>query len=249
MEIPTTRLLYYDDAYVQEFTAKVLQTSQANGLIGIILDRTTFYPTGGGQPSDKGVIEGKSGKADVVDVQWNKGRILHLAERVAGRISQGDDVKGAIDWNRRYSLMRNHTAAHIMAEAIRRVLNVPVEIVGSGLDVDKVRLDLATENSLRPMFQQIEEAANSIVEENKPVEIRIMNRLEAEEYVKKFHESLKTLPSTVSQVRVVEVKNVHACACGGTHAKTTGEIGAIRILGRSSKGKGVERLEFRAQNP
>jgi Ser-tRNA(Ala) deacylase AlaX len=248
-KIPATRLLYYDDAYLREFKARVLQIDKKGNLIGIILDNTAFYPTGGGQPSDKGVIEGEKGRADVVDVQWNKSRILHLADNMVGGIKQGEMIKGIIDWNQRYSLMKNHTGAHIMAEAVRRVLNNPVEIVGSGLSVDKVRLDLAIEKSLRPLFEKIEEVANSIVRENRPVEIKIMDRKEAEKYVERFHESLKTLPSKVSQVRIVEVKGVHACACGGIHVKNTGEIGSIKILGRSSKGKGVERLEFKAQNP
>ncbi len=136
-----------------------------------------------------------------------------------------------------------------MAEAVRQVLDSPVEIVGSGLDVDKVRLDLALESSLRPKFQRIEDAANGIIKEDRPLKIEIMKREDAERYVEKFHESLKTLPPNVLQVRIVEVKDLHACACGGTHVKATGELGAIKILGRSSKGKGVERLEFRAENP
>ena len=247
-KIPATKLLY-DDAYLCEFKAKVFQIAKNNGSADIVLDSTAFYPTGGGQPSDKGIIEGKNGKADVVDVQWNKGRILHLTNNMVGEIKQDEAIRGVIDWNRRYSLMKNHTAAHIMAEAIRRVLNSPVEIVGSGLDIDKVRLDLALDNSLRPVFQRIEDVANNIVKENRAVEIRIMRREKAEKYVKNFHESLKTLPSNVSQVRIVEVKGLHACACGGTHVKTTGELGVIKILGRSSKGKNVERLEFRAQSP
>ncbi len=247
--IPTTKLLYYDDAYMREFKAKVLQIAKNDGSVGIVLDATVFYPTGGGQPSDKGVIEGEQGRANVVDVQWNKGRVLHLADEVVGEIKQDETIKGVINWDRRYSLMKNHTAAHIMAEAIRRVLNSPVEIEGSGLDIDKVRLDLALETSLRPVFQRIEDVANTIVKENKLVVIKMMNREEAESYVERFHESLKTLPHNVSQVRVVEVKGLHACACGGTHVRSTAELGAIKILGRSSKGKDVERLEFRAQNP
>jgi Ser-tRNA(Ala) deacylase AlaX len=249
MEIPTTRLLYYDDAYMQEFEAKVLQVGLDNGRTTMVLDRTVFYPTGGGQPSDKGVVQGESGKANVVEAQWNKGRVLHLADKVDGKISQGDSVRGVIDWGRRYSLMKNHTAAHIMAEAVRRTLKNPVEIVGSGLDVDKVRLDLAVANSLRPVFQQIEEVANSVVRKNMLVDVKTLSYDEAKKHVEKFHESLKTLPSGILQVRVVKIEGVHACACGGTHVKTTGEIGTIRILGRSSKGKDVERLEFRAQNP
>ena len=248
-KIPVTKLLYYVDAYLREFEAKILQVARDNGSVGIILENTTFYPTGGGQPSDKGMIEGENCRADVAEVQWNRGRILHLADNVVGEIKQREVIKGVIDWNRRYSLMKNHTAAHLMAEAVRRVLSNPVEIVGSGLDVDKARLDLALASSLRPMFQKIEDVANSMVRENRAVEIIIMNRDEAEKYVEKFHENLKTLPSNISQVRIVEVKGLHACACGGTHVKTTGELDFIKILGRSSKGKGVERLEFRAQNP
>jgi len=246
---PLTKLLYYDDAYLREFKAKVLQVTKNEELVGIVLDSTAFYPTGGGQPSDKGVIEGQHGKANVIDVKWNKGRVLHLADNVVGEIKQGEIIKGVIDWPRRYSLMKNHTAAHVMAEAVRRALNSPVEIVGSGLDVDKVRLDLALENSLRPMFQKIEDIANGFVRDNRTVETKIIPREEAEKYVEKFHESLKTLPSSVLQVRIVEVRGLHACACGGTHVKNTGELGSIKILGRSSKGKGVERLEFKAQNP
>lgn len=248
-EIPATRLFYYDDAYLREFEGKILQITKNDKLTGIILDGTTFYPTGGGQPSDKGVLETENAKATIMDVQWNKGRILHLANSVEGEFHPSKKVKGIIDWNRRYSLMRNHTAAHIMAEIVRRALNIPVEIVGSGLEVDKARLDLALESSLRPMFQRIEDLANVIVKENRPVKIRIVDREEAEIYVKKFHESLKTLPANVSHVRIVEVNGLHACACGGTHVKSTAELGMIRILGRSSKGKGVERLEFKAQNP
>lgn len=249
MASQATRLLYYEDAYLREFEAYVLQVVEDGGRMGIILDRTAFYPTGGGQPSDKGVIEGDDGKAEMVEVRWNKGSVLHLTSKAEGTIDAGDHVRGLIDWSRRYSLMRNHTAAHVMAEAVRIAIGSPVEIVGSGLGVDKVRLDLALDGSLRPVFGKIEEAVNNIIRENKPVKIRIMSRGDAEKHVEKFHESLKTLPAEVAQVRVVEVEGVHACACGGTHVKATGEIGAIGILGRSSKGKGVERLEFRAQNP
>jgi Ser-tRNA(Ala) deacylase AlaX len=248
-KIPETKLLYYDNAYLREFKAKVLQIAKTDESVGIVLDNTAFYPTGGGQPSDKGIIEGKNGEADVVDVRWNKGRVLHLTTKMACEIKLAEVIRGAIDWNRRYSLMKNHTAAHIMAEAIRCVLNSPVKVVGSGLDIDKARLDLALDNSLRPVFQRIEDAANRMVKENRAVEIKIMSRKKAEKYVEKFNESLKTLPSNVSQVRIVEIKGLHACACGGTHVENTGELGVIKILGRSSKGKYVERLEFRAQNP
>jgi len=243
-EIQSTKLLYYEDPYMREFDARVLQTTELENRFGIVLDQTAFYPAGGGQPADTGIIRGRGGEAKIVDVQTSKGVITHVANEITGKIEQGEQVKGVIDWDRRFTLMRNHTAAHLMAEAIRRATGVTIEIVGSGLDVDKVRLDLAHEGSLGPQLPEIERVANSVVRENRTVEIKMMPRAEAEKYVEKFHESLKTLPPQVQNVRIVEVKDWHACACGGTHVKSTGEIGAVRVLRRMSKGKGVERIEF-----
>jgi Ser-tRNA(Ala) deacylase AlaX len=134
-----------------------------------------------------------------------------------------------------------------MAEVIRKLIGLPVEVVSSGLDVDKARLDMAYEGSLGPFVSEIEKMTDQVIEENRAVEIKMMPRDEAETYVARFHESLKTLPPGVRTVRVVEIKDWHACACGGTHVKNTGEIGAKEVLRRMSKGKGVERIEFRAK--
>jgi len=246
-EVPPTRLLYYEDAYLREFDARVLKTLKIDNRYGLILDRTAFYPMGGGQPADTGVIKGKEGEIRVADVQMIKGSVVHFAGEIKGEIREGEEVRGAIDWNRRYALMRNHTAAHLMGEAVRKASGIPMKIVGSAIDMDKARLDFAHEESLRPLFPEIEKVANDVVKENRLVEFKMMMRGEAEKYVEKFHESLKTLPPQVQEVRIVEIKDWHACACGGTHLKGTGEIGAIKLLKRVSKGKGVERIEFSAK--
>ena len=243
-EIQPTKLLYYEDPYMKEFDAKVLLIMKLDNKFGIVLNQTAFYPTGGGQPADTGIIKGQNGEAKIANVQTSKGVITHVANEITGEIEQGEHVRGIIDWNRRFTLMRNHTTAHLMAEAVRRATGITVEIIGSGLDVDKARLDLAHEGSLGPQLPEIERVANTVVRENRPVEIKTMPRTEAEKYVEKFHESLKTLPTQVQSVRIVEVKDWHACACGGTHVKSTGEIGAVKVLRRMSKGKGVERIEF-----
>ena len=245
--VEPTRLLYYENVYLKEFRAKVLAVQQLDGEWRIVLDKTAFYPMGGGQPADKGRIKGLNGDAMVKDVRMEQGLVVHLADETTGRIEAGDEVLGILDWDRRYSLMRNHTLAHLMAEAIRRATGQTEEVVGSGLDVDKARLDIAREGSLGPVIPDIEEIANNVIKENRPVEIRIMPRREAEERVARFHESLKTLPSHVQNVRVIEIRDWHACACGGTHVKSTGEIGAVEFLRRMSKGKGVERIEFRSK--
>ena len=246
-ETPPTQLLYYKDAYTREFDTKISKIQKLNEEYHIVLDQTAFYPLGGGQPPDVGIIKGEKGEVKVSDAKMINGRVIHIAKEIVGEIRERDHVKGIIDWERRYALMLNHTAAHLMAEALRRATGLPMEVVGSGIDVDKVRLDLAYEGSLGPLLPKIEKIATDIVKENRPVVAKTMPREEAQRYVERFHESLKTLPPQVQEVRVVEIKDLHACACGGTHLKNTGEIGSIKILKRGSKGKGVERIEFSAK--
>jgi len=242
-----TKLLYYEDAYLKEFNARVLAVKKLNSQYELVLDQTTFYPAGGGQPADTGTIKGKSGEAKVTDARMENGVVTHIASEIIGEIREGEQITGFIDWKRRYQLMRNHTLAHLMAEAVRRVTGFTMAIVGSGLDVEKVRLDLAHEGSLGPSLPEIEKVANDMIKENRQVEIKMMPRVEAEEFVERFHESLKILPANVQNVRIVEVKGWHACACGGTHVKSTREIGVAQVLRRMSKGKGVERIEFTAK--
>lgn len=242
-----TKRLYLDDAYMKEFKARVRSVRKANGQLKVILDQSAFYPIGGGQPSDTGTIKSAGAEGAVREVRVENGMIVHTVDRVKGDLREGDEITGILDWNRRYALMLNHTLAHLMAEVIRKAIGLPVEVVSSGLDVDKARLDMAYEGSLGPFASEIEKMTGQVIKENRPVEIKMMPRDEAETYVARFHESLKTLPPSVTTVRVVEVKDWHACACGGTHVRSTGEIEAVKVLRRMSKGKGVERIEFRAK--
>lgn len=244
---PLTRLLYYEDPYLKEFDAKLIAVRKLNGQVGLVLDKTAFYPTGGGQPADTGVIKAINGEAKIMETLVEKEVVLHIANQIVGRIDEGKLVKGVVDWDHRYTLMRNHTLAHLMSEAVRRASGLQLEIVGSGLDVDRARLDFNHEGSLGSLLPEIERIANMVIKENRAVEIRTMPLEEAEKYVERFHESLKILPPNVQNVRIVEIKDWHACACGGTHVKSTSEIVAAEILRRMSKGKGVERIEFRAK--
>ena len=233
---------------MKEFKAEVLKIKKIDDQYGVILDCTALYPVGGGQPADTGIIEGRRGKVEVIHVQMVNGTVVHIADRVTGELRSEEKVKGTVDWGRRYALMKNHTTAHLMAEALRRTTGTPLKIVGSAFSVDKARLDLAYEKSLGPLLPKIEEIADRIVKESRSVEVRMMKRGEAEDTVKKFHESLETLPPQVANVRIVEIRGLHACACGGTHVKNTREIGTVKVLKRRSKGKGVERIEFAAES-
>ena len=248
--MPPTRLLCNEDAYLKEFDTRVIKIlKMENGETGVVLHETAFYPGGGGQPPDTGFIENDGMRARVFRLKRYGEIVFHFVDEVVGEIREGDNVKGVIDWNRRYRVMRIHTSAHLMGQAIRQALDKPVEIVSSGMDLEKARLDFTHKGSTRELFPQIESIANNVVKENRTVRIRLMPRNEGEEYVEKFHESLRTLPPEVNEVRIVEIESWHACACGGTHVKSTSEIGEIKLLSRSSKGKGVERIEFTVQKP
>jgi misacylated tRNA(Ala) deacylase len=248
--IPPTRLLYYENAYVKEFDTRLIKILKIeNGETGVVLHETAFYPGGGGQPRDTGLIENDGMHARVVRLRRHGEIIVHFVDEVSGEIREGDNVKGVIDWNRRYRLMRVHTCAHLMSQAIRQALDKPVEIVSSGMDLQKARLDFTHKGSTRELFPQIGSIANNVVKENRTVKIRLMPRNEAEEHVEKFHECLKTLPPQISEVRIVEIEGWHACACGGTHVNSTSEIREIKLSSRSSKGKGIERIEFTVQKP
>lgn len=206
-ETLTTELLYNANAYLREFQGRVLKIQKIDDKYQVILDRTAFYPAGGGQPADVGVIRGQKGEVRVVDVQMSKGTVAHVGSEFKAMVREGEQICGVIDWDRRYALMRNHTAAHVMGEAVLKATDNPLKIVGSAIDIDGARLDFAHEGSLRPLFQRIEKIANEVVEENRVVEVKMMKRREAENYVERLHESLRTLPPQVREVRVVQIKD------------------------------------------
>ncbi len=234
---PKTYPLYYDDPYLFEFEAKVL------GVIGdwVILDRTAFYPEGGGQDADTGELNG----IPVVDVQKTKsGVILHLV-RESSKFRPGQTVVGRINTTRRLRHTRHHTAAHIILAAAKRVLGKHVWQAGAHKSEDVAHIDLThyrriSEEELR----EIERVANEIVMQNIPVKTYWMGRTEAEQ---KFGVTLYqggAVPG--KELRIVEIPGIDAEACGGTHVKRTGDIGLIKIVKRESVADGVERIIYRS---
>jgi len=235
--LPPSFPLYYDNPYLKEFEAEVLESS---GDI-VILNQTAFYPEGGGQPCDLGELIGERGKARVLDVQKYGEVIVHKVE--SNPFRKGDKIKGVIDWDRRISLMRHHTATHILLEAARRVLGQHVWQHGAQKGIDRSRLDIThyqriTDEELR----KIEELANWIVMQDLPVNCHWMERNEAE---KKYGFVLYqggVVPG--AKIRIVEIEGWNTQACAGTHCPRTGEVGPIIIARTERIQDGVERLEF-----
>ncbi len=235
-ELPSTYPLYYDKPYDSEFTSKV------TAVVGpyVVLDKTLFYPTGGGQLHDVGTLNGE----EVVRVEKVGNAILHQVKDPA-KFSVGAKVKGEIDWGRRIALMRHHTATHILNGAARRVLGPHVWQAGAEKKPDEARLDITHYKQLsREEVKEIEALANRIVMENRRVRKYVIPRDEAEAMFGFTIYQGGAVPGR--ELRIVDVDGWDVEACGGVHVDWTGEVGLIKIVRVERIQDGVVRLEFKA---
>jgi len=237
--LPATEKLYYKDKFMERFTAKVLRVFDSN----VVLDRTTFYPEGGGQAADTGTIKGPSGISTVAYVQIVDGVIVHQVEGPPPSV--GDDVVGELDAKRRFGLMRHHTATHILIGAASRVLGKHAWQAGARKEYGRARLDISHHRRLTPdEVIRLERTANDVVARRMPVHVAEMNRNDAE---KKHGFRLYQGGEVPSKdVRVVEIPGWDAEACGGIHVDNTEDVGFIKIVRNERIQDGVERLIFSA---
>ncbi len=239
LDLPPTQKLYYEYPEQMEFEAKVLDVIENN----VILDRTMFYPEGGGQPADHGTLSVNDYVANVVDVQNINGVIVHETDSDFG-FKKGDTVKGKIDWERRLAHMRHHTATHIVNEAAKSVLGKHIWQTGAQKSTDRARLDLTHYKRITDEeFKEIELLANKAVMKNQPVFIDWMDRIEAEQRYGFVLYQGGVPPG--KEIRILRVGN-DVEACGGTHVSNTGLIGPIKLIKTERIQDGVERIEFSA---
>jgi alanyl-tRNA synthetase len=244
LDYPETTLLFYDEPHETKFSARFLGLYENN----VILDRTLFYPEGGGQPSDVGFLDTGEEKIRVLHTEKLDGIVLHKVkeeklEKLKHRV--GSSLRGSIDWNRRISLARNHTATHLLVAAARKVLGDHIWQAGAQKGVKKSRIDLSHYQRIsEEELHEIELIANRWVMENIPVNIEWMNRTEAEKKYGFILYQGGVVPG--SSIRVVQISGVDVQACAGTHCDQTGQIGLIKINRTERIQDGVERLEFSA---
>ncbi|KXA90503.1 hypothetical protein AKJ57_04110 [candidate division MSBL1 archaeon SCGC-AAA259A05] len=241
-DLPETELLYYENPYQKEFEAEVLQRRGDY----VVLDRTVFFPEGGGQPADKGNLKGKTREYDVTDVQKENGVILHRIK--PNTLRAGQKVKGEINWERRGAFMRHHTATHVLLGALRRLLGDHVWQHGVQKGKKSSRLDVSHfERISDEQLRKVEKLANRIVLQNRKVNTFWMDRNEAEG--KYGHDLYQGGVVPGKEIRIVDIEDWNAQACAGTHCTRTGEVGLIKIIGRERIQDGVERLVFASGEP
>jgi misacylated tRNA(Ala) deacylase len=228
--------LYLRDNYVREFEATVTDVI-SDSLV--VLDQTAFYPNSGGQPNDTGVLVREGEEFRVVHVAKVPGSISHEVGKPGLR--PGDKVTGRIDWERRYRLMRYHTAAHILSQVIRSRTNA--KVTGNQLDIDKGRIDFDLENFNKDDLKLYEQEANEVISRELPVKKYFLARDIALQKPELF--SLKNvLPPDVSELRIVEIPGFDTSACGGCHLDNTKEIRGLEVTKSENKGKSNRRIVF-----
>ena len=229
-----TELLYQTDSALREFEAVV--TDVTGG--GVVLDRTAFYPGGGGQPCDFGRLLTTDAEWKVVSVKHSEGQIVHELDRDPP--PAGTRVIGTLDWERRYALMRTHTAMHILCGVVWR--DYGAQVTGGNMEPLQGRMDFEFERMQQELVSEIERKINAEVAAARPVHVRILPRAEAFQIPDLIRTKINLLPPHIAQVRVVEIEGLDVQADGGTHVDNTSEVGHLRIADYKSKGRINKRL-------
>ncbi len=231
-------LSYLDDQYRKEWTTRVASVSDGRF---VVLEESFFYPVGGGQPHDEGVLRrvGDGEEFRVVFVKKHDGGVSHEVDREG--LSSGDEVEAVIDWDRRERLMRSHTAAHLVSALIHQ--RTGALITGNQLSLEKVRIDFSLEQFDPELFKEIIDAANERIVQGAPLSFSFVSREEAlaEPSLARLAAGL---PPSIKEIRVVEIEGIDRQACGGTHVKDLKEIGPLSFRKAENKGKQNRRLSF-----
>jgi misacylated tRNA(Ala) deacylase len=213
---------------------------EANGAPAVIVARTTLYPGGGGQPADMGVLTWEGQQASVTGATKQGTEILYTLDGPVPPV--GATIQMRVDWERRYRLMRTHTAMHCLCGVVFR--DYGALVTGGQMALDQSRMDFELDDLSPERVAAIEEATNAAIHADLLVRVRILPRDEAFAIPDLIRTKINLLPPGIAEVRTVEIVGLDLQADGGTHVAHTGEVGGIRIVGTRSKGKSNKRLEI-----
>ena len=231
-----TRALYLEDSYLKECEAVVASVKDGKF---VVLDQTLFYPKGGGQPCDTGKIIRGDEVFNVVYVGKFSGEISHEVDRVG--LKQGESVRCVLDWDRRYRLMRSHTAAHLFASLLCN--GTGALVTGNQLETDKIRFDFSLEQFDPGVLQEYVDKTNQLLSRDVPVKSYELPREEALK-IPGIVKMAEAFPPDIPRLRIVELVDLDKQADGGTHVKNLNEVGQIKLLKTENKGKNNRRIYF-----
>jgi misacylated tRNA(Ala) deacylase len=232
-----TEELFLKDAYLQRFEARVVDLDGREA----VLDRTVFYPGGGGQPADKGTLGIGPVRASVVDARREEGAIVHVLDTAIPDTVR--ELNGELDWERRYAHMRYHTALHALSGIIWKAFGA--KVTGGQMRPDRARMDFSFPGEWTvDVVGEIERLTNEALKEERPIKVYELPREEALKNPDLIRTQVNLVPERVRTVRIVELEGIDTQADGGTHVANTREVGELEITAHKSKGRQNKRVEF-----
>ncbi len=229
--------LFLKDSYLREFESRVARLSGRE----VVLDRTAFYPGGGGQPADKGTLWVGPVRAAVVDVRREGGDVVHVLDNLLPETVR--ELVGELDWRRRYAHMRYHTALHVLSGVIWQ--NFGAKVTGGQMRAHRARMDFSfPQEWTAEVVSEIERLTNEALAEERPVRVYELPREEALKNPDLIRTQVNLVPEGVKIIRIVEIEGIDTQADGGTHVADTKEVGELEITNYKSKGRQNKRVEF-----
>lgn len=231
------------DSYLSHAEGLVLETTED----GLFLDRTVFYARGGGQPGDVGTITWDGGSVEVIDTIRRNGKPFHVVAEGSVLPDPGTGVEGVIDWARRYLTMRTHTALHALSGVVYR--DFGAKVTGGNMEPGEARMDFELDAISVEFGQMVERKLNEELVKGYPTEIIVMAREIALQDPDLIRTKVNLIPEFVKEIRVVDIKGLDRQADGGTHVRSTLEVGGVEVVKTESKGKANKRMRIRVVDP
>lgn len=226
------------DSYLDRAEGNVVEVGDG----AVVLDRTVFYARGGGQPGDTGIIRWDGGEVRVTDTIRRDGKIVHIVE--SGEFPDpGTPVEGVIDWDRRYTIMRTHTALHALSGVVWR--DFGAKVTGGNMEEGTARMDFELDSISIDFGKEVERRLNAELVKGYPTEIVYMAREVALQDPDLIRTKVNLIPEWVQEIRVVDIVGLDRQADGGTHVRTTLEVGEVEVVKTESKGRANKRMKIR----
>ena len=241
-----TEDLYSRDSYLRTCEAVVVAVRED----GVVLDRTVFYPRGGGQPGDSGSLRWGGGECRVTDTVKSRddGEIVHTVDPATPEPPVGTAVTAEIDWDRRYQHMRTHTALHALSGVV--YTDFGAKVTGGNMDSGGLaRMDFELDGISQEFGREVEERLNARLAENVPVKVHLLPRSEALADPDLIRTKVSLIPESVDPIRVIDITGIDKQADGGTHVASSGEVGRVRVVKTESKGKANKRIRIQLEEP